>query len=332
MNMDDSNNIFKVLRQVSRRSVIGDYGIPNIANAEPAAFSKNNFHSLDMAQRKLCFVDGGNNTVYLAPGHSLQLVRLYYSIFDGDNKVEEHVYTYVVDGEYIPEDRRYIVDVYDLDNTGLYEPHMYIPEAVFSEEKIKGVGAYIRRIGEWLLMERVADKCDYVVHDGALQTGEREEYRYQERVFSKVRGIIGLSKTCTLMTTKGVSIVAAVHHLANRHGINAPWYYYPVARNISTIRGDMFIVKLHPASRYAFRTEVYSKNDAENDILSALVSVSNDALFVGYPYGLLDADIHARVTDEEIKMYQGVVYENLDDFSMLEMNAVNAHDVISEVK
>ena len=189
----------------------------------------------------------------------------------------------------------------------------------------------MRRIGEWLLIEKIGNKCDYVVKDGSLQTAERGEWKFQENALNSVNGIIGISKTCSLLTTRGYSLVAAIHYLALRNGIDGAWYYNPVAKNITTIRGDMFVIKLHPYSQYAFRSEIYPESLTE-DILSELIPLSADPTFLGYPYGLIDADVNARVSDEEIKTYRTMMSDYLDDFSRLEMNAMNAHDIISEVR
>jgi len=333
MLVDDS--ILSILKRISYQEGPRELGEPFIKDAITVPFSPENFHPIGNTRRKLCFVDGGNNTVYIGMGRSIQLVKLYYSLFDGVSKEECGTYNFVIDSKYISSEKAYHVRIYDINNSGLYEEELTIMSSTktgaLKEEGIKGIAAYIRRIGEWLLMEKIAGKCDYIVRDGSLQTGEVEEYKYQDLVFSKVNGIIGLSKTSRYVTTMGFSLVAAVQYLAREHGINAPWYYNPLAKNISTIKGDMFIVKLHPLSEYAFRAEIYPEDKAY-DILSAIVPHSDDPTFIGYPYGLLDADINARIRDEEVKLYRNLVSENLDDFSRMEMHALDAHDIISEVK
>ena len=329
--MQTGDGIFEVLRRISKREIPMDFVLPNIANSTPVPLAMENFHPLKKEKRKLCFVDGGNNALFLAPGQAIHMVRLYYSLFDGNEKMEFGRYTLVLDSKYIGDEKKYEVKIHDIDNSRLFPDVMEIDENSLKDEKIRGIGAYVRRLGEWLLMEKISEKCDFVVHDGSLQTGEKEEYKYQERVFDKAKGIIGLSKTCSLLTTRGFSLVAAIHHMANANGIKAPWYYNPIAKNISTIKGDMYVVKLHPLSNYAFRSEIYPTELAE-EILSSLVSISNDPTFIGYPYGLLDADINARISDEEIKMYKAMIYDYLDSYSKLEMHALDAHDVISEVK
>ncbi len=334
MKMEEKEGYFKILSRIVRREEPEDYGLPLIRDAVPVPLSAENFHTIDAMNRNLRigFVDGGNNLIFLSPGQAIHLVRLYYSIFESGRKIEGKRYTFIVDSRFEPQNN-YYARVFDLDEAGIYEGEMKIDEGEIEErEKIKGIGAYLRRIGEWLIMERILDKCDLVVRDGSLQTTQKGEYKYADRIFEKVnKKIVGLSKTCSLLTTKGYSLIASIHHLSYRNGIKAPWYYNPIAKNITTIKGDMFVVKLHPHSSYVFRCEVYPEDDAD-EIFSALTTISKDPIFLGYPYGLIDADINARISEEEAKMYRMILYDNANNFSRLESNAMNAHDIISEVR
>ncbi len=326
--------MFQVLQKIAIRPQPNDYGLPEIKDAIPVPISEKNFHPIKSTHAKIGFVDGGNNILFLSPGQSVHMLRLYYSIFENNNKVEFGRYTFILDVSLDNSTQSFHVKIYDVDNASLFPQEMQIPMGEIDErEKIRGVGGYLRRIGEWLLMERIVTKCDVLVHDGSLQTGEMREYEYANRVFDALRDtiLVGFSKTCSLITSRGYSLVASIHHLSLQKDIEAPWYYYPVAKNISTIKGDMFVVKLHPHSDYAFRTEVYPEKHAEQ-AFGPLVSQSNDPTFLGYPYGLLDADINARITEEEAKIYRAMLYNAADMFSKLQANALNAHDRISEVR
>ena len=324
--------MFQLLSKIAKRKIPDDYGFPNISGAEPVPLGVENFHSIEEnnGNVKLCFVDGGNNHIVIYPGGSIDIVRLYYSAFSEGKKVEFGRYDFVLESRYKVNEKVYSVTIHDLNSSNLIEKHMEIDEK-YLKEGVREIAGFIRRMGEWLLVEKIGKKCDYVVRDGSLQTTEKGEGEWQERALKSVKGIIGISKTCSLLTTKGYSLVAAIHHLALKNGIGGTWYYNPVARNISTIRGDMFVIKLHPYSQYVFRSEVYPESLAE-DILSYLIPISSDPTFLGYPYGLIDADINARVSDEEIKTYRTMISDYLDEFSRLEINSMNAHDIISEVK
>lgn len=326
--------MFEILSKIAIRDIPKDYGLPAIKNAKPIPLESDNFHSLkEINTLKVGFVDGGNNHIFLSPGQAVHMVRLYYSIFENSRKIEFGRYTFILDTHLVDE-RYFDVCIFDVDHSGILPEKMKIGvEEIDEREKIKGIGAYVRRIGEWLLMRRIVNKCDVLVRDGSLQTGEKREYEYSGKLFESLSSqiLVGFSKTCSLLTTKGYSLVAAIHHLSLKNNIKAPWYYHPVARNISTIKGDMFIVKLHPFSEHVFRAEVYPEQKAEI-ALGSLIPYSNDPTFIGYPYGLIDADVNARISDEEAKIYRSMVYNSADEFSRMEANAINAHDIISGVR
>ncbi len=327
--------MFEILSRISLQGEPGDYGLPAIKNAEPVPLDAGNFHPVEPVDNlKVGFVDGGNNIIFLSPGQAVHMVRLYYSIFENGRKVEFGRYTFVANSSIDVNEDSFHVQVFDVDGSRIFPEEMKIGvEEIDEREKIKGVGAYLRRIGEWLLMKRIADKCDVLVRDGSLQTGEKREYEYSNQVFASIsdKVLVGFSKTCSLLTTRGFSLTASIHHLSLKSGVSAPWYYHPIARNISTIKGDMFMVKLHPFSDYVFRVEVYPQEYAPA-ALGALVPYSNDPTFIGYPYGLIDADVNARISEEEAKIYRTMLYNNADAFSRMQANAVNAHDLISEVR
>ncbi len=323
-----------ILSRITIRPEPKDYGLPAIKDAQPVPLSVDNFHGVEpLYNLSVGFVDGGNNSLFIAPGQAVHMLRLYYSIFKDGKKQEFGRYTFILNSRIDVKDEYFNVEIFDIDGSGIFPNSMRIGmEEIDEREKIKGIGAYLRRIGEWLLMERIANKANVLVRDGSLQTGEKREYEYANRVFESLNGIlVGFSKTCTLLTTRGYSLTASVHHLSLKEGVKAPWYYHPIARNISTIKGDMFIVKLHPFSEYVFRVEVYPEDGAE-EALGALVPYSNDPTFIGYPYGLIDADVNARIRDEEAKIYRTMLYNSADAFSRMEANSINAHDIISEVR
>lgn len=324
-----------ILSKISIRTPPEDYGLPVLKGANPVPLDARNFHTLDEVRgKRIGFVDGGNNILFLSPGQAIHMLRLYYSIFKDGKKVEHGRYTFILDADYDASQQSFVTRIYDVDSSHLLPDKMVILEEEIDErEKIKGIGSYVRRLAEWLLLENIMDRCDILVRDGSLQTGQRRENEYAKRVFDKLgsKVLVGFSKTCSLITERGYSLIASIHHLSKKNGVQAPWYYNPIAKNISTIKGDMFVVKLHPFSEYVFRVEVYPEDRAA-EALGALIPMANDPIFIGYPYGLIDADVNARITDEEAKMYKRIIYNSADEFTRMQANAMNSHDKISEVK
>ncbi len=337
------NDIFTILQRIVPREPPDpqDFGAPAIKDGKSVEFQRANFHE-DIApvEKRLCFVDGGNNIILNSPSRTIHLVRLYASTFNGRSRLlgRDRKYTYIVEATYDAYNEEYVARIYDIDHSHLYEnEEMYIESKILRENSITEVGGYVRRIGEWLMIGSLAkDKaCDYIVRDGSLQTGIKGEGNYQNAALNEIMnnhlGLVGLSKTSTLRTTTGHPLISAVDFLAEHYGIRAPWYYYPLAENIHSIKGDMYVVKFHPHSDYAFRAEIYPEERA-GEAIGAILAHGDDAEMPGYPYGLLDADIKARIRDEEVKMYRAMVYNIADEYTLREMHSVDAHDIISQVR
>ena len=63
---------------------------------------------------------------------------------------------------------------------------------------------------------------------------------------------------------------------------------------------ELLIVKLHASSEYTFLLEIYDKQSEFKDLITSnLAFNSKDAVFPGYPYGLILVDRFARVSNEE---------------------------------
>ncbi len=327
--------ILSILSGINIRGAPEDYGLPAVKGAQAVPLSAENFHSLDPVDgARIGFVDGGNNTIYLAPGQAVHMVRLYYVVFRHGRREESGRYTFIVETNFDVENELFLSKIHDVNSSGILPESMSIGmDEIDEREKIRGVGSYVRRIGEWLLSTKILERVDILVRDGSLQTGAKKEFEYADEFFRRAESkvVVGFSKTCALLTDRGYSLVASIHHLSKREGVEAPWYYHPIARGISTIKGDMFAVKLHPRADYVFRVEVYPEERAEY-ALGALVPMANDPVFLGYPYGLLDADVYARITDEEADMYSQMLYNSAGEFGRMQANALNSHDIISEVK
>ena len=90
-----------------------------------------------------------------------------------------------------------------------------------------------------------------------------------------------LAKTSSLFTVNGNSPATLLKQLHSKE----TWFY--------AITENTALVKLHPQANHIFRFE------GNREILPFLISNSHDALFLGYPYGLILADKLARVSNQE---------------------------------
>ena len=282
---------------------------------------------------RTAFVDGGNHEILGAPNFSAQINRMYFNIFKGRDRI-------------LPKSlpRRiefYSVTMSDFRNGGIFydtrvfplrvEFESLMPDQLLSfssldrtvtlgnqRADIKHVASVARRFAEWEFAKHVIEKelenGDMIVHDGSLQTSFTNEHTYLARALEATmeKGVIfaGISKTSTLFTTAGLSLLGAVQKLAEDYKVKGPWCL-PIAR-VANVKHNAFIyvVKLHEKTNYVFRYEIYgeqAKGISETDfssITSALATNSKDISFPGYPYGLIDADSFARVSRDEIDTYR----------------------------
>ena len=104
----------------------------------------------------------------------------------------------------------------------------------------------------------------------------------------------------------------------------------------------IFIIKLSRNSNRIFRFEVDRKTFEElsdlqiNEIFSTIMRNSNDLSFIGYPYGLIDADNMARVSYDESDEYRGIITSVLTKSGaskefLRHIQAKDAHDILNMI-
>lgn len=302
---------------------------------ETYPFPPASFPPIRDAESKIrtAFVDGGNQEIVGAPNFSVQINRVYFNIFKGHERI-------------LPKSLPRRVEFYSVTRARCDEDGIFYDTSVFpvkpefedllpnqllsfnsmdrtvtlgnQRADISHVAAVARRFAEWEfaghVLENELDKGDVIVHDGSLQTSLTNEYKYLARAVEATmkKGVVfaGLSKTSTLFTTTGLSLLGAVRKLADDSGVEGSWCL-PIAKVDKVLHNAfIYVVKLHENAEYVFRYEIYgeqAKNMSEEDlalVTSALASNSKDVGFPGYPYGLIDADSFARVSGDEIDAYR----------------------------
>lgn len=206
-----------------------------------------------------------------------------------------------------------------------------------------------RRFSEWTIAKHVIDleldSGDIIVKDGSLQTSHTNEYKCVDKVFQKALEknvfFTGLSKTCRLTTDTRISLIASIQRLADELELKYDkWCYYPVAKGKeenSNHQALIMVVKLNKHSYSPFRFEIL-KDQADIidkktilEIISALADNSKDIRLPGYPYGLIDADLWARVKNNELTGYKTKLYSELSKLEIIpqvfdRVNTVKAHE------
>jgi hypothetical protein len=168
-----------------------------------------------------------------------------------------------------------------------------------------------RRLAELSLATEMQDKVDFVVLDGTLEKTFTNEEAYLSRLKENVTA---LAKSSSLFTVNGNSPLILLNKLCSE----GTWSYF--------LENKSYFVKLHEKTKHVFRFE------GNKEVLPFLVDNSSDALFLGYPYGLILVDQFARVSNEEknsLKMNFLLKAENKEIAEYL--NSSNAHDILDHL-
>jgi hypothetical protein len=212
---------------------------------------------------------------------------------------------------------------------------------------IERVGSVARRFAEWRLAMRAIQELsrgDILVMDGTLQSNFTHETNYVKELSSiaKETGVVltGISKTSTMFTTKGLSLLGAVSDLAKRESIAGTWYFL-VAKSTSADHDVVIMIaKFNTVADRVFRFEIQRDQYEElgeggmQEVMSLLCENSSDATFPGYPYGLIDADRFARVSFDEVGYYRGLLMSEISKRGktsrfLSHMHSRDAHNILN---
>jgi len=319
-------------------------------NYKPFNFDKNNFNEIKRidSKNKIAFIDGGSAEIIKSSNFSLNLIRIYYTIYKENRRITAKkldFYCFVnakekdneifYNCDFIGGNENFIPDKNDLFLSSMDET---IKHGI-ARASISNVSNVIRRFSEIKTASTLAkllEKDDIIVLDGSLQCTFTNEKKYFEELYKKVieKNIIlcGLSKTTTLMTDKGNSISNAL----NKFNIDGKWIYHPVVEiESNNHNAHMAFVKLHEKSKYIFRFEIYKEQKQYiNQVINLISNNCKDAVFVGYPYGLIEADRNARISNQEKDMMLtffstkfGKDWEKIKE----SITSIDAHEILDSI-
>ena len=335
-------------------------------SVKPFPLVKEGFRLVNLVKspRKVAFIDGGNQEIAGAPNFSVQVNRMCFSVWMGNERATEKM---------IPKRLEFFSATYSsFRNDEIYYDTIVIPtdkeQAVFlpndkdlsfhscdrtvtvgsQRADIERVASITRRFSEWEFARHIVENelgpGDFIVMDGTLQTAYTNETKYLTNLYAAAekKGVIvaGISKTSTLFTDTGLSLLGAVNQLADECNISREWHY-PIAEARSKDHNVMILViKLNVMADRVFRCEVQRdqfKRLSElhlNEILTQLVKNSGDATFPGYPYGLVDADRFARVSYNDVEYYRGILLSQVSNLGKWDkfarhIRAKDAHTLLN---
>ncbi len=159
-----------------------------------------------------------------------------------------------------------------------------------------------------------------VVRDGSLDVFFEICPDVVEELRKKSVLVCGLAKTNTLRTTNGHSVSMVLEKKSN-----VGCWWYPISERVAC-------VKLHQRAAHVFRGDVAG---APDQVFPLLAAYAADPVFLGYPYGLVEADRIARVSRTEAAFLRKQVKMRLgSDAAPLAaaLGTTNAHEILDHVQ
>jgi len=324
------NIISQIITRLSQKAELDEDDIPvfNKKDYKPVRISRNNFKDIPQtfSESKIAYIDGGNAEILAASNFSLQLIRTYYTVYKNNKRTSSKKFEFYA--LITAEKETYKTKVFAIKNSlDLPIPEFSQNDATIKEGnnqiKITRIADLIRRFAEIKTAEEAVKELkdnDFIVLDGDLQTSKTDEDHYLNSLYQKAGNITiaALSKTCSLFTEKGNSVPALLNQMQK-----GEWYYHPIAEN-----QEIYFTRLNKNSKYVFKMELNKNNIS---ILSFLRENSKDPVFLGYPYGLIEADKFARVSNQEKEYFKTLFLTKIGKRLENHLSAQNAHSILDKI-
>lgn len=305
-----------------------------------------NFHQIKRlaSNKKIAFIDGGNAEIIGSANFSLNFIRTACVIYQNNKKVSAKKLEFFA-----------LINAISHNNEIYYKASFFglkgqnfLEESCFSSfdhtimvgtnrAEISNVANAIRRFAELRTAKIISEGdgfCDMIVLDGSLQITITNESKYLNELYeSCIRNKIiltALSKTSSLFTDDGNLLSAILGRISTL----PMWFYYPIAEIKSAYhKADMFFVKLHESSRHVFGLEIFNKQKAKaEESINELAGNCSDPIFIGYPYGLVEADKVGRVSNEEREFLKTIFSVKLNNKNVENyLNSANAHEILDKI-
>ncbi len=281
--------------------------------------NKANFTEISQTNNKetIAFIDGGQCEIISTGNFCLSFIRVCAQSFQNNIKKdllkhEFYLFTRAVwkDNNLFYESKIYaeqekIIEETDLEINSTDETL----RSGIERAPITKVANMARRFAELKLAQKV--KANIILLDGTLQPTYKREEKYLSQLNQNT---CALAKTSSLFTTSGNNPTI----LLNKIGPIGCWAYQ--------IDNNSSFVKLHKDAKHIFRFE------GNEEHLSILSQNCTDALFLGYPYGLIFVDKIARVTNQEKKsLITRFLLDKNNKEIISYLNASNAHDILDRM-
>ncbi len=268
--------------------------------------------------KSIAFIDGGQAEIISAGNFCLSLIRVAALIFSKEKRKN------IIDEFYLLTTAAYS------GNDLFYESKLFGPELINEKDllissldstvrtgmeraPVSKVMNIARRFAELTLAAKV--NADFIILDGTLEKTFPNEEKYLSQLPLNTSS---LAKSSSLFTVSGNSPAILLNRISFKMGLSACWSYF--------VENQTFFVKLHPNAKHVFRFE------GNHEALPFLVQNSRDALFLGYPYGLIAVDRLARVSETERKSLRMNFLLRTENKEISEyLSSSNAHEILDSL-
>lgn len=320
--------IEEIKEALSRIQASTHQGMRIIMPRAEIEITKDKFHKIDAkpSSRKMIFIDGGQTSVFSSATLHIEYIRVYAGVWGAGNRIEsvqeESILitkTAMIDGrmayqsEEIPARGR--LPVFALNDDTLTTRH--------HNAQITSVANAIRANKEYELAIQMMERHpgSTIIKDGDLDVHHSAQADTIKECHTKADSsgcaLVGVSKTTTLLTETGASIVTALNNAAPPH----PWAF--IDKGHAFCRFDM-------KSPYIFRID-----GADLEAINEIAANATDPGFPGYPYGLVDADARARLGHEEGQyiraLFEANAGERMEELRTL-ASATDGHRMLDRMR
>ncbi|MBW2967313.1 DNA double-strand break repair nuclease NurA [Candidatus Woesearchaeota archaeon] len=303
--------------------------------------------------RKIAFIDGGDAELLSAPDFCVHFMRIYYTIYldnrrvksatdefyvlvtsksrdvGGKNRIMYSAKLFRSDAKTLPES--FYASVFDFDSL---DRSLCTRNTRADISVIPGIIRRLAELSTALVLTGSLEQDSVIVVDGDLESRTGDEQKLlsalQQNAQKSGITVAGVSKTSAVLTSSGSSAASTVAALAP----DSAWYY-----QVKGSAGEeqalpiLFFAKLHQRSDYIFKLESFGPAATE-DLFALLAMNSADPIFLGYPYGLIDADRFARISNKELE-YQRTMFATKAgrDWRQIDrsVRSKDAHSVLDSV-
>ena len=308
-----------MFNQISKeiRETISNYSKEDqiIFNNKIININQDNFNEIVPNYNKtIAFVDGGQAEIISTGNFCLSFIRVFAQVFQNNKKLKSYKKEFYLftKAKWHKEDLVYESKVFgdkNIDeNDLLISSNDSTIKSGIERAPIAKVANVARRFAEINLAAEV--DAEIIILDGILEPSYNNEEKYITNLDNNVSA---LAKSSSLFTSSGNSPVVLLNKLQS-----GKWSYF--------IDGKTYFVKLHEKAKHVFRYE------GKKEYLPYLVNNCSDALFLGYPYGLIFVDRMARVSNSEKNSLKMKFLLNKDNKEVVDyLTTSNAHEILDNL-